>query len=172
MATPRRDKTTGNDQTVLKGIETELDPNMVLHLNGKAYTPAQLAAFVRRRAHLLRRINKSKALWLSAIDKYAAHDKELNLVLGELRVQVFGLFGRESPKVKSFAFAPPKKPVRTPEQKEATAAKARATREARGTKGRKARLKIKGTVAAPPAEAAAPPDADDSDDSGSDKPKH
>ncbi len=162
MATPRRSTTTGNDVYIIKGIETELDPSMVLHLNGKTYTPAQLAAFVRRRLYLHRRINKSKALWLSAIAKYAAHEKELNLVLGELRVQVFGLFGRESPKVKSFTFAPPKKPVRTAEQKKQTAAKARATREARGTKGRRARLEIKGTVEAPPAAEAAPPEPDDS----------
>jgi hypothetical protein len=168
MATPRRDTTTGNDITVIKGIEAELDPNMVLYLNGKAYTPAQLAAFVRRRAYLFRRINKSRALWLSAIAKYAAHDEELNLVLSELRVQVFGLFGRDSPKVKSFSFAPPKKRVRTPEQNALAAEKGRATRVARGTKGRKARLKIKGTVEAPAAEAAAPSNAEEP---GSDEPK-
>jgi hypothetical protein len=168
MATPRRDMTTGNDQLIVKGIENELDPSMVLHLNGKPYTPAELATFVRKRAYFLRRINKSKALWLSAIAKYAAHDAELNIVLGELRMQVFGLFGRESPKVKSFSFAPPKKPVRTPEVNMQAAAKARATREARGTKGRKARLKIKGTVEAPAAEAAAPTEPDDP---GSKEPK-
>jgi hypothetical protein len=168
MATPRRDATTGNDITVINGIENELDPNMVLYLNGKQFTPAQLAAFVRRRGYLLRRILKSKALWLSAIAKYAAHDAEMNIVLGELRVQVFGIFGRESLKVKAFSFKPPKKAVRTPEQLKRAAEKARATREARGTKGRKARLKITGTVL-PAADEATPPVS--ADDTGSNEPK-
>ena len=145
MATPRRDMVVGKDSKIVEGIENELDPTMVLHLNGKTFTPAQLAAFVRRRLHLLQRIEKRKARWLSAIAEYTAHDEELKIVLGELRVQVYGLFGRESERVKSFSFSAPKKPVRTEAQKTAAVEKARATRQMRGTKGRKARLKIKGT---------------------------
>jgi hypothetical protein len=168
MATPRRDWTAGVDQQVVTGIETHLDPNMVLHLNGKAYTAAELAKFIRKRARLAHRIEKAKALWLSLIEQYAAHDAELNLVLKEFRVQVFGIFGRESPKVKEFSFKPPKKRTMTVEAKKAAAEKARATRIARGTKGRKARLAIKGAVPDTPAAADAPPKPDDP---GSEEPK-
>jgi hypothetical protein len=45
-----------------------------------------------------------------------------------------------------FGFPPPRKTVRTPEEKARAVAQALATREARHTKGPKARLAIKGTV--------------------------
>ena len=157
MATPQRVTTSGSDQQIVKGILTELDPNMALYLNGKQYTPAQLAAFVQRRTYLFQRIVKTKALWLARIDQYAAHNAELTIVLQEFRTQVFGIFGRGSPKVAAFKFKAPKKTVRTPEQNKLSAARARATREARGTQGPKARLKIKGTVEAAAAPVDVPP---------------
>ena len=98
MATPQRVTTRGNDQPIVKGILTELDPSMALYLNGKPYTPAQLAAFVQRRTYLFQRIVKTKALWLARIEQYAAHNAELSIVLQELRAQVFGIFGRAGPR--------------------------------------------------------------------------
>lgn len=148
MTTLRRDATNGNDQLVIQGILTELDPSRTLDLNGKTYSPASLAALIQRRVDLFLAIGQAKAQWLDQIAQYEALSKELTIVLGQLRIAVFGIFGQESEKVAAFGFAPPRKGVRTQEQKLAAAAKARATRKARGTKGKRAPLAIKGTVPA------------------------
>ncbi|HZV01292.1 MAG TPA: hypothetical protein VFF73_31560 [Planctomycetota bacterium] len=90
--------------------------------------------------------------------------------LADLKVALVGLFGRESQDLTTFGFKPQK--TRTPltsAQKVQRAAKAKATRQKRGTMGSRQKANIRatetpsvtidpnGTVVATPAEAPAPP---------------
>jgi hypothetical protein len=57
-----------------------------------------------------------------------------------------GRFGKTSTKLMTYGFEPAKTPVRTTASKTVAVAKAEATREARGTKGKKQKKSIKGNV--------------------------
>jgi hypothetical protein len=147
MATPARNATAGIDQLIVEGIQTQLDPARPFSLNGKEYTSVTLAALIQRRTDLFAAIERTKRQWLGTIAEYEALNEELAVVLPEFRIQLFGIYGRDNVEMLAkFGFAPPKKPVRTVDANAAAAAKARATRKARRTMGKKQRLKIKGTV--------------------------
>src|SRR3979409_1544989 len=78
-------------------------------------------------------------------------------VLRGLREHLLNVFGDTSPALADFGLAPPKKPVTTPEKKDAAADKMRATRAARHTMGKKQKKAIKGVVPATAPEAPPPP---------------
>ncbi len=70
MATPARKTTAGNDQAIIQGLQTKLDPSMSLPINGKTYSPASLAALIQRRIDLCNAIVTTKAQWLATIHEY------------------------------------------------------------------------------------------------------
>ncbi len=66
-----------------------------------------------------------------------------------LKPWVIGQFGPNSQEAIDFGFPPKKTATLSVEEKVQAVAQAKATREARGTMGKKARLKIKGVVPSP-----------------------
>ena len=135
-----------------------------LLLGAQTYTPTSLVAFVQSRINAANAVITAKANWLDAVKTYEALNKQGDVVVHDLKQYVIAAFGATSSKLADFGFTPKKVTVLTPEQKAAAAAKRKATRAARGTKGPKAKLAIKGTVpatdsttpATPPAPAATP----------------
>jgi hypothetical protein len=157
MTTNNRTHTQGTDQQVIQGIEKDLQTMPALPLGGTAYTPGSLVAFVQRRIDAANGVITAKANWHNAVVTYEALNLKADEVIRDLKALVIGAFGSASPKLADFGFTPRKVTVRTPEQKAAAAAKAKATRKARNTMGPKAKLAVKGTVAPPTAPSAAAP---------------
>jgi hypothetical protein len=138
----------GNDQKVVKALRENLLSFNQLPLGGKMYTQAEAADFIDSRALAVLAVQQAKAAWIAAIAAFKKLDAEVDIVERDLRNLVIGACGEESQTVKTFGFAPRKKPVLTPDQKTAANLKRAATRKKRGTMGRKQRLKVKGEVPA------------------------
>jgi hypothetical protein len=157
MTTTNRTNTQGKDQQLINGIQKNLEQMSSLALGGTTYTPATLVAFIQSRIDAANQVATAKATWQHAGTAYLALNKQADVVVHDLKQLVIAAFGGTSPKLADFGFAPRKVTVLTPEEKAAAAAKRAATRAARGTKGPKAKLAIKGTVpATEPATAAQP----------------
>jgi hypothetical protein len=151
MTTVGRTTTQGKDQEVVNGIEKELYSMQTLHVGGASYTPQTLVAYVLTRTEQAAAILTARAAWEKAISDYDALDKRMNVTLADLRSLVMAAFGRDTPKLASFGFSPPKPSTRTPEQRAKAALKGVATRKTRKTMGKKQKALVKGE---PPAAAA------------------
>jgi hypothetical protein len=125
-------------------------------LDGDIYTPQSLVAFVQSRIDANNQVLTTKAAWANATKTYKALSTKAAAVERGLRNFVIGMFGPTSPKLADFGFTPSSRATQTAEQKAASAAKRAATRAARGTKGKKQKAAIHGTVTPAQPAAAAP----------------
>jgi hypothetical protein len=160
MSETNRSITVANDTQVLVGIKKDLSTVSSLSLAGSTYTPVTLEQLIQSRIDLANTIAQARAHWLDVTATYGALNTKVTQVVRGLRQYVINAYGEQSPLLADFGFAPPKQATLTPEQKVARAAKAAATRKARGTMGKVAKQKVKGTVpvtvAAPTAPVPAP----------------
>jgi hypothetical protein len=160
--TTNRSTTQAHDGQVIVGIKKDLQNVSSLPLAGTTYTTTTLEQLVQSRIDAVNAVVNARANWLHAAATYKALNTQVTQVVRALRQYVINAFGQESPVLADFGFTPPKKATLTPEQKLAKAQKADATRKARGTKGKKQKASIKGTVPAtapatsPPAPTPAP----------------
>jgi hypothetical protein len=152
MTTLGRSTMQGKSQLILKGIQQELQLIATLPLAGETYTPQTLADFVQGHIDLGNEIDVAKAAWLDKVAEHEAMSKKMRVVSSDLRNVVMASFGRKTPKLATFGFAPFKTPVLTSEQRALATAKAQATRKARRTMGPKQKAKIKGVVETAPPE--------------------
>jgi hypothetical protein len=132
-------------------------PTGSLTIGNATFAPAALIALLQS---LINALLKRSAALVSARDSLTelrAVQVQVDPVVQGYRDLLVAMFGQASQMLADFGLSPRK--VRAPltvEQKAAAKAKAEATRKARGTKGPKAKLAIKGTAAVPAAEPAAP----------------
>jgi hypothetical protein len=154
MSTPNRTTIQGKDQQVIVGIQKELQSMPALYLGSQMFTPQTLEAFVQRRIDLGRAILTAKAAWEHAVATYETASPQTDLVIADLRHAVIGAFGRDSEKLATFGFVAPKLRVLSPEQRALAAKRAKATRKARNTMGKRQKALIKGEVPAAVAVAA------------------
>jgi hypothetical protein len=132
--------------TLLVGIQKHL-ANGQLTFAGGTFTTAQIESQLQLLIALRAAVNAARAVTTA---KVAAETAQAPALLAFMRALVECIrvqFGTQADVLADFG-VPPKK-ARTPltvEQKAAAAAKRKATRAARGTKGPKARLEIKGAV--------------------------
>ena len=136
----------GVDQQVLQGVRTTMQGMPMAYLGGESLTIPELEARIQARIDAATRILAAKAAWQAAIDQYEALDQQTSVILRDLQRMVIGAFGENSPKLTEFGFIPPQRPTWTPEKTRAAVAKRAATRLARGTRGPKAKLALKGVV--------------------------
>ena len=125
--------------------------NVNLTLLGTSYTPAALLAFLQADVASNDASTLAHAAWLKTVKDARDTDAKTNPVLRAIRAQVLAVYGEDQNAadiLAEFGFAPRKKVVLTAEQKAERAAKLRATRQARGTKGSRQKAKIHGTVPA------------------------
>ena len=144
---PNRPFTQAHDGQVVVGIGKNLQNVASLAVGGSTLTMVAIEALVQSRIDAASAVDVARANWLDATAKYEALNAQVTPVVRGLRRYVIDAFGENSPVLADFGFTPPKKVVLTPEQNVARAEKALATRKARGTMGKKEKLKIKGTVA-------------------------
>jgi hypothetical protein len=122
-------------------------------IDGVAHTAADVEgiyqACLDARAALATKRAETKAAIAASKNAEAARRKADRA----LKPWVNNQFGVGSQQAIDFGFPPPKKPQRTVHSKAHAVLQGQATREARGTMGKKERLKVKGVVASPGAPA-------------------
>lgn len=154
MANVNSNAAQAHDAQVLVGIQKHLLNVPSLPLAGSAITPADLVKLVQSRIDSAGVVAAASATWHSTVTAHKALNAKLTPVVRGLRQYVLNVFGETSPVLADFGFTAPKTVTRTPEQKAAAAAKAKATRKARGTLGKKQKKGVTGTV---PTTAPTPP---------------
>jgi hypothetical protein len=147
VMTPNRPFTQAHDGQVIVGIKKNLQNLSSLPVGGSTFTMVAIETLVQSRIDAANAVDVARANWLDATAKYQALNTQVTPVIRGLRRYVIDAFGENSPVLADFGFVPPRKGALTPEENVARAEKALATRKARGTMGKKQKLKIKGTVA-------------------------
>ena len=144
---------TGEDQQVIAGIKQDLQQMSSFPLGGATFTPTSLVAFIQSRIDAASAVATTKANWLSAVKTYEAINAQATVVVRELKAMVIATYGSGSQKLADFGFTAVTRTPLTPAQKVERAAKALATRKARGTLGSKQKKAITGATpaASPPA---------------------
>jgi len=118
-----------------------------LTIEGVSYTPAQLESQLNAFSSLRNDVDAAKATVKAKLALEKAQAPAMRALILAFVGILKGMFGNQPDVLADFGL-PPKK-ARTPltvEQKAAAAAKRKATRAARGTKGKKERLSVKGNV--------------------------
>lgn len=146
MSNNNRPTTQAHDAQVLVGIKKDLQNVSSLPLAGTTYTMTALEQLIQSRIDAANAVVNGRATWVHASATYKALNVQVTQVVRALRQYTINAFGQDSPTLADFGFTPPKKVTLSPAQKTARALKAKATREARGTKGKKQKAGIKGTV--------------------------
>lgn len=141
-----RDTKMSHDVQIIAGIQKDLQDVTSLPLGGSVYTMAALQQFIQSRIDAINKVATTRAAWGDAVEAFDKVDSEVTVVVRGLRQYVINRFGEKSPLLADFGFTPPKRTVLSPEENVAKAAKAKATRVARGTVGPKKKAQIKGTV--------------------------
>ncbi|MDP8998949.1 MAG: hypothetical protein M3O46_02440 [Myxococcota bacterium] len=146
MSTVNRTHTQARDAQVIAGIQKHLQSASSLPLVGSTYTPADLVKLVQGRIDSANGSATAKANWRSSVVEDRTLNTKLTPVIRALRQHMINVFGVASPVLADFGFTPPKRATRTPEQKAASVAKAKATRAARHTMGKVQKKGVKGAV--------------------------
>jgi hypothetical protein len=133
-------------QALIAGTQKHY-PNGSFSLLNTAYTTATLVQLLQSLADALTALNTAEASVKDAVLAVtAARAKVVPVILAYTR-QLRTTFGGATQTLLDFGVEPDKVPApRTSEQKAEAAAKARATREARGTTSKKQKATIKGNV--------------------------
>jgi hypothetical protein len=133
-------------------------PNGSFLIAGVTYTTAQLVKILQQILAAMAVVTTTKGAYQKALVSSKALSTQYGAVLTGLK-QTLQIEYIDNPDLLADFGLTPRKPtgVKSPEVKAAAAVKAAATRQARGTKGPKAKLKITGATApATPAEPTAP----------------
>ena len=135
-----------HDAQLIVGVEKDLQNVASLLLAGEAFTPKSLQALLQSRIDAANAVVTARAHWLDTVKTFKAIDVKGTVVVRGLHQYLVNAYGAASPLLADFGFTPSKRATQTPEQKAAAVAKRAATRKARNTLGKKAKLAIKGTA--------------------------
>jgi hypothetical protein len=131
-------------QAVINGINTELSDTTTFILGGGTYAKTDLVARFQARIDSARRTLADRTALHASVAAEQAVSTGVTTLRAAFKTYLQGRYGKDSPELQKFGFTPQKPPQRAA----ATTAKAvkanKATREARGTTGKKAKSLIKG----------------------------
>jgi hypothetical protein len=145
-------KTSKNTEATLAtelvaGIQKHLASVQQMTVGGSTFTPAQATAQLTALATLRGNANAAKAAWAATLSTENSQAPTLRAFLTSFVSYVRATFGNAPNTLADFGLAPRKAPTPlTGEQVAAKAAKAEATRKARGTVGKTKKLAITGNV--------------------------
>jgi hypothetical protein len=149
MSTINRTTTQARDAQIIAGIGKRLQTVPTVTLLGTAYTPAQLTQLFQSQISSAASIAAMRAQLKDLLQTDSVLAKKVNGLVKPLKAYVENALGNTSEVLGDFGFAPakatgPKDPV----TKVVAAAKSLATREARGTTGKRKKEQIKGATPA------------------------
>jgi hypothetical protein len=136
------------DQKMAEGTRKHLTGITSLPVGSGVLTPAQIAAIFDERAAAGVAVQAATAARTATVKAF--HDKRAQTAsfVSAYRRVVLGMFSESPDTLAAFGLQPPKSPKKTVATKAEAVAKNEATRKARNTMGKKAKLAIKGTVTA------------------------
>lgn len=119
-----------------------------VYVDGKPRAPGVIVAALRRHVRKHYAVAAMYDNWLSAARKLRAELRtEIVPAMYALRDNAEPLFGKNSVEFRAFGFRPRKRREQSAESRRIAAEKARATRKARGTMGKKQRRATKASIA-------------------------
>lgn len=133
-------------QALIAGTKKHF-PNGSFTLGNVAYTTATLIQALESLANAIVALNAAQASARDAKAALSTTDAKVAPIIRDYKRYVLAAFGNATQQLADFGMQPPK--ARTPldsEKQAAAAAKARATRKARGTTSKKQKLAVKGDV--------------------------
>jgi hypothetical protein len=134
------------DTKVIAGIAANFKGATVFTFGGVDYKATEIQKLLQSRIDAASATDSAKAKWLTASAAETEATKESESVRLALKSHLITTYGKKSQIVADFGFTPKTRQT-TAETTAAAVVKREATREARGTVGKKAKLKIKGVVA-------------------------
>jgi hypothetical protein len=145
MTTSIQDKTTEYQQLVA-GIQKNA-PNLILTIGSQSYTSPQIVTVLQSLVSSSTTVATAKSAWHDAVLANQKVEKQCAPLVSELRQMIELMFSNSESTLAEFGLTPrrARKPMTT-EQRAARAAKAKATREARGTTGKAQKAKLTGNV--------------------------
>ena len=148
--------TAAQEQKLLAALAEHFTGSAVLTLNGVAYKAKDLQKQIQAHLDAMSAADALRAKWQTAVVSANAADATVMGILPALRTHLISQFGDTSQTVRDFGFTPKTRSTTVAAQAEGIA-KREATRAARGTKGKKQKEAIVGSVApATASEAPAP----------------
>jgi hypothetical protein len=143
---PSKANTLARVQALIAGTKQHI-PNGSFTFGSTVYTTASLIGLLQSLADAIAGADTAHAGTKDAVATLRAARAKVGPVLLAYRRQLLGMFSNAAQTLADFGVQPPK--ARTPltsEKKAAAAAKRKATRQARGTVGKKKKLAVKGDV--------------------------
>ena len=149
------------ERKLLDGLEKKLGKGAVIVLKGDKHKLSDILATVKERIDASEPVEKAKLAWIAAAQNERRILEESNELVANVIKYVTLVHGSSPEALAEFGIVPQPRRL-SAEERLQTVLKAKATREARGTMGRRQREKVKGagapgTPAPPPAPAAAKP---------------
>jgi hypothetical protein len=148
----RLDRTSA-DQKLIDGMGKHGAAITAIFIGGASQTPAQIVATLQARIDSANAVLTSRATWQSAVATDKAGYAESKPYVSGLKQALLVAFAGQVDVLADFGLTTRAVRVLTPEERMTAAAKAKATRAARHTMGKKQKAAIKGTVTAAPAPA-------------------
>jgi hypothetical protein len=143
------------DQLLISGLKANLPKGSSFVLQGEKHAVSEILAILASRVEKAHAATLARASWLDAVkledDEYAATKG----VIGALRRYLEAVYGPDATKLATFGITPHTRRELTTPEKMDRIAKAKATREARHTMGKRQKATVKGIVADVVAPAAA-----------------
>jgi hypothetical protein len=140
----------------IRALGTYVDRKSVVAINGRKHAHAEVVAVYQRSVDARAKVAALRAQLAEALGEVGDADAARAETDRALKAWVRGEFGVESMEANDFGFPAPKKAVLTVEQKARAVERGRATREARGTMGRRQKEAIRGVLAVPETGTSAP----------------
>jgi hypothetical protein len=139
------------EQKIADGLKKHEQTLTSLVIGGTSYKTADVITNVQTLVNSAQTVVSSRATWQANILADEALRAKNKTFMSGLRQSLLVAFGGSVDVLADFGLTPHKTPAtRTPEQKAASAAKAKATRAARHTMGSKQKAAIKGTTVTAP----------------------
>ncbi len=157
--TTNRPKQQAADQHLIDGLTKHAKDLPTLLISGNTVKNADIVTELLARIAAGKEADAARTAWQAAVQKARDQITSSRSLMSGVRSALQVAFQGKVEVLADFGLSPRKKPAPlTPEQKQASVAKAKATRAARHTQGPKQKAKITGTTApaAAPAQPAAP----------------
>jgi hypothetical protein len=136
------------DAQIVAGIGKHLQNVPSISLLGTSYAPGDLTKAFQAQISALATLAALKAQVTAAVAAARTQDVDLSALSTALKTYLVNEYGKASPVLGDFGFAPHKVAPRNPVNKVIAAERLRATRKERGTMGPVQKAKIMGTVPA------------------------
>ena len=136
---------------LVKGIDTELASVDTLEFDGVAHKRTDVLASVQSVLDAISGVKATRMALSKAVVSQKAAIAQGRLLRAGMKRYLQAKYGPTSPKLQDFGFTPTRTPKTPLKSKTEGKAKAAATRVARGTKGKKAKAAIHGSLPAAPA---------------------